>query len=485
MKAIAATITATAVLSFGIGAPVSAEPDTKPELQKVTPSQVSQALEDAETYLGSQSNVVLVVTDDQPKGTTDAMPNLQSMIRDKGVQINNGIAPTALCCPARTALLTGDHSHTTDVWDNNAPHGAWPTFNANGFETNNLATHLNGLGYDTGLFGKYLNGFVEHRPAGYIPPGWDSFAALHSDTGDDGDYYNYRLIGQGNTIHYGSAPRDYSIDVTNNHAVNFVANAPAEQPLFLYWAPFGPHAPIIPAPRDQGTWPLEPASAIGALNERDMSDKPRWMRSLPRLDGMTMRQKLTHQHETLMSVDDGIGDIANALRTTGRLSNTLFVYVSDNGLMLGAHRLGSKNLPHKRASAVPMFMRWDGHIRANSSSSRITPNVDLTATIAEATGAKGWAMDGKSFLSTTRDGVVLEGSRDATHEAYCGYRTARYMYVEWTEGFGRELYDYQNDPNELDNRIRDNGSAITQVRADMRNRAQANCNPEPPGFSWN
>src|SRR5687768_11062638 len=119
MKLAAASIAVAGALSLiGTVAPVPAELDPKPELQKVSPAQVRQALADAETYTGTQTNAVLVVTDDQPKGTVDAMPNVQSMIRDEGVQINGGIAPTALCCPARAALLSGDHSHTTGVWDN-------------------------------------------------------------------------------------------------------------------------------------------------------------------------------------------------------------------------------------------------------------------------------------------------------------------------------------------------------------------------------
>ena len=65
-----------------------------------------------------------------------------------------------------------------------------------------------------------------------------------------GSYYSYRLS---DGTHYGTEPQDYSTDVLAARATQFVSSTPADQPLFLYFAPFGPHAPYKPAPRDLGS----------------------------------------------------------------------------------------------------------------------------------------------------------------------------------------------------------------------------------------
>jgi arylsulfatase A-like enzyme len=252
---------------------------------------------------------------------------------------------------------------------------------------------------------------------------------------------------------------------------------------------------MTPADRDKGTWPLEPASAIPALNEADMTDKPAWLADNPEVDALDQRQKLTEQHEASMSVDDGVARIIDALGT--RVSNTLIIYVSDNGYMLGSHRLTGKDMPHIRSTEVPMFVRWDGKIASNTVLPRVTPQIDLTATIAQAAGITGWTMEGRSIFSSLnpvtysgRAGTVIEqvqsqdfGPSDSRwHPSYCGWRTARYLFVEYGGGQGRELYDYDTDPDELVNRASD--PAYASILTDLRNNAIAACSPVPPGFTW-
>jgi arylsulfatase A-like enzyme len=161
--------------------------------------------------------------------------------------------------------------------------------------------------------------------------------------------------------------------------------------------------------------------------------------------------------------------------------------------MLGDHRFLAKDLPYQHSTEVPMAIRWDGHVDPGVSS-RVTTNVDLTATIVEAAGLK-WVTEGRSVLSRGRAGTVLEqmSSRDSLgrrasqdpgreHPAYCGWRSRRYLFVEWDQGYGREFYDYATDPDELDNALRDPAYQNTIQR--MRSKAKQHCSPTPYGFSW-
>ena len=96
-------------------------------------------------------------------------------------------------------------------------------------------------------------------------------------------------------------------------------------------------------------------------------------------------------------------------------------------------------------------------------------------------------MEGRDALLEPRDGVVLEqvefsNAHGDWHPAYCGWRTPRYQYVEYDAGQGREFYDYEKDPHELNNAIRDDEYAGRIAR--HRQRAEAACFPSPPGFDW-
>lgn len=425
-------------------------------------------------------NVVVILTDDQVEGTMDAMPITRSLIRDRGTTLTNGIIPTSTCCPSRTALLTGQYSHTTGVYRNVGPHGGWPVFQAGGSEDHTIAVALHDQGYRTGLFGKYLNGFALADP-GYVPPGWDTFRTIYDPSGQPalaaGAYYNYVLRGSGSAESFGQLPADYSTDVVAAEAVNFIDSTPADQPLFLYFAPSGPHSPFVSAPRHEDLWHREPVSAaVKRLTVNRPSFLPREVVSASRIS-----RKLRDQHQALMAVDEAVGQIVKALGS--RSENTLFVYLSDNGLQMGEHGLVQKYAPYSGSTDVPMFLRWDGVIPAGSTYKGIITNADLSTTIADATGVNLVNPDGTSYFAPTRpDGAALEATQDRRHPAYCGWRTARHLYVSYANG-EQELYDYRRDPDELINQA--NQPDYATVQAAMRREAVRACSPTPPGFSWN
>src|SRR4051794_15361560 len=149
-------------------------------------------------------NVVIILTDDQRYDSLSAMPKVQNLLVEHGVQFNQGFVTNSLCCPSRTSILTGDYSHTTGIWKDNPPHGGYETFSKDGVEQSTLATWLHADGYDTALFGKYLNGYEDAASSSIIPPGWDSWNAF-----DRGNYYNYRAFVDNKFKTFGDHPRDY------------------------------------------------------------------------------------------------------------------------------------------------------------------------------------------------------------------------------------------------------------------------------------
>ena len=172
---------------------------------------------------------------------------------------------------------------------------------------------------------------------------------------DNGEYYDYRLSVDGRILHFGSAAKDYSTDVLRNYAVKFIRRT--RGPLFLYFAPYAPHGPPVPAPRDatrfSGLRPYRPPN----FNERNISDKPRWVRALPILTATRIRhfdEARRKAFASLQAVDDAVRALVRALRATGRLGHTMIVLTSDNGLAFGEHPGHTRCRHTRRASGS----RW-------------------------------------------------------------------------------------------------------------------------------
>lgn len=416
-------------------------------------------------------NVVVFLTDDQPMGLLDAMPVTRARIRDAGVRINYGMSPSPLCAMSRASLLTGRAAgHELGIWDNYGLDGGYQAFGK--YENETIATALKGAGLRTGLFGKYMNGWNLY--SGVVPPGWDEFCAINPDDGGDGEYYNYSLRGTVDPEHFDDQAWDYSTDVLRDKALDFIDTTPTDQPLFLYFSPYGVHNDFTAAPRHIGQW-TDPITLNPAVNESN-AGKPPWMSSLQTVSEDRLKKLIKDQHETIMSIDEAIEQIMDAMEATGR-TDTLYVFGGDNGLQRGQHRLMGKYVPYQASTHLQMLLRWDTHIVANSQSDRITTLTDLTKTIMEATGGVLPNASGISFF-TDRNGTFLEGTTiEGKQPAYIGWRTRDFLYVKWSEGY-EELYEYANDPHELSNVA----VAKTSKRDELRSKAQDACQPRPPGW---
>jgi arylsulfatase A-like enzyme len=432
------------------------------------------------TTLDDRPNLVVIVTDDQRAETIRHMPALQRLVRDRGVKFSNGMVPTSNCCPSRASILTGLFSHSTRVFSNQVPHGGWRKFHDRGLEERTFAVALDDAGYRTGMIGKYLNGFMNRVARRYVPPGWDRFITFWGELG----YFNYGLTD--GTVH-GSSPRDYSTDVLKRRALRFIRSTPAEKPMLLYFAPWAPHRPTTAAPRHQGTWQGRLPSHDPPSVTRSSLDKPPWIRGR-RARQAVVDRKLAKVQDSLMAVDDAVRKIVRVLEKTGRMSNTLLIFMSDNGLLVGEHHLvAKKNLPYDAATRIPLLARWDGRIARNSSDRRLALNVDLAATL---TAAAGVSMDteGLDLLGTARrSGFPVEAGRrypadsGPDHPAYCGYRTLEWLYVQYATG-QEELYSYAADPHELRNLA--DRPRYAGRQSSMRAQAVSTCFPVPPAFSW-
>lgn len=430
----------------------------------------------------AQPNIVIILTDDQRWDTLRRMPQLQDLLVDRGVRYSNAMVPTSLCCPSRASLLRGQYAHSTGVWSNGPPTGGWYSFEANGGEQSNLATWLDNAGYRTGLIGKYLNGYENDAPAGHVPPGWDHWVAF-----DEPGYYDYDLVRNGTIEHHGERAADYSTDVIADEADAFIRSADPDEPLFAYVAPYGMHTPFIAPPRDEGSCDSLPAYRPPSYN-RLPQNAPRWL-AYPAWDFARRRQVDTSRRRAcaiIGSLDDLVAQTIDALADTGRLSQTLVVFASDNGYMWGEHRATGKGQPYDAATRIPMVARMDGVIGRHMVDGRLALNIDIASTIEDVTGLSFPGLAGQSLLNpSTRSGFVLEatsgGESTSNRPAYCGWRQRDRVYVRYGDG-SAEFYNLATDPFETNNKI-SAPAAQPRIRR-MRLAARSACDPMPPGFVW-
>jgi arylsulfatase A-like enzyme len=354
--------------------------------------------------------------------------------------------------------------------------------------------------------GKFLNEYGQNDPT-EVPSGWNDW---HTVIGDARLFYGYQLNDNGKvTGPHGDdtyAQEDpagcpdhppvlqqcnYLTDVITKDAVDGIGKVPGGKPFYLQVDYTAPHGDVNPPPgpepaqRDKGTMAGITAPRVPGFNEADMSDKPAFFRSNPRLTFARIAyidQRYENRLESLRAVDQGVQQIIDRLSASGQLDNTYIFFTSDNGFFQGEHRFdAAKFLAYEPSNHMPLVVRGPG-ITPGSVSNELVANVDIAPTIVGLTGAQpNLNMDGRSLFPyalnpslKSKRPLLLEGFTGAGEEGatsgtarqrastsiaasprdYEGIRFGPYKYVQYRSG-AKELYDLLNDPYELHSRAAD------------------------------
>ena len=490
------------LVDCGVGAETSTDGGRSGPEAQVTDRGGANAGDDQEP-----PNIVVIPTDDLAagdltRGTLKHMPNLREELIEKGTTFDNAFVTNSVCCPSRATILRGQYAHNHQVLHNQAPLGGANRFRVSGGDDSTAATWLDEEGYQTAFFGKYLNGYG----GDYVPPGWDEWYAL------SGNFLSNDLNENGDIVRYES-DRYHLDDVISDKASDYIARtAGADPPFFTADRPFlmwigtkAPHQPATPAPRHQHAYPDVKLPRSPSFDERDVSDKPDWIRDNPPLspEQNAYMEKLHRKRlQSMLAVDDMIGDLIKSLHESGELDNTYIFFTSDNGFHLGQHRLGAgKWTPYEEDIRVPLIVRGPG-VPEGKTLHHMVINNDLAPTFADLAGAKTPSFaDGRSLVplldgdprpvegwrrrflieavaergSVPRAPFVNESTvtplitgdplpnnwrrtsaaAERTSEEWGrpwmkALRTEEYLYVEYKTG-EHELYDLRKDPYQLNN----------------------------------
>ena len=422
-------------------------------------------------YWGKRPNIVVILVDDLAAGVVGKSPrfpfletpNIDALARE-GASFPDSFVPTSVCSPSRASLLTGTYPHTHGVLIND--------IKDLGVEPPNFPSLLKAAGYETGFVGKWHMNNARSGPRLDFDT-WLSFAG-------QGVYENPVLNENG--LEYQA--NGYVTDVLSSYAAEWVQR-PRERPFCLIVSHKAMHVPFEAAARHRfafaGARLPEPANF-----SETFADKPAWQRryklcglapdtweacdpddipaSLPLEPWNAQDHELLTYLRTLLAVDDGVGLLREALASVG-LDNTLVVFTSDNGFLLGAHRLFDKRVMYEESLRVPLFMHYPQRIAAGSEPGGMVSSLDLAPTILELAGVDvPGSMQGRSLWPLLeneqiawRDTLLYEYFQEYGPgvPTILGVRTERWKFVTYPdlpEDIG-ELYDLENDPGELRNLI--------------------------------
>jgi arylsulfatase A-like enzyme len=434
----------------------------------------------APALAAQKPNVVVVMTDDQDFRSMPVMPQTRNLIAKRGTTFATSIVSFPLCCPSRATYLTGQYAHNHGVKWNFFPEGGYEKLK----QAETLPVWLRRAGYRTIHIGKFLNQ-TGVRDAKEVPKGWDDWHGGVDPT--TYDYYGYTLNNNGVLRTYGRGTKDYATDVYAGLAEKAIRDArKAGKPFFLNIAPLAPHTvavnsgaskegtPALPAPRDAGVFAQASLPRYPNFNEADMSDKPALGAFFSLMTDDQIASLTDHYRGrmgSLLAVDDLVTRVVNSLKKAGVYGNTDIIFTSDNGWILGEHRLrdpitedgrasGVKYLPYEGSSRVPL-MAAGPDFPVGKTVNGVVVNADLAPTIADIAGAHPkLAEDGISLLRALRTpsmlagrGVLLEAfSNPRGTPPYTSIRTERYRYDIGEVAGSEGLYDLKRDPWELDSR---------------------------------
>ncbi len=444
----------------------------------IGPAAAQQRGHGQEQGQAKRPNVVVIMTDDQDFRSMWVLPKTRRLIGARGTVFQQSIINFPLCCPSRATFLTGQYAHNHGVHWNYMPLGGYQKLN--GHKT--LPVWLHRAGYRTIHIGKYLNDYGVDKPR-EVPPGWDDWhGGVDPSTYD---YYGYTLNNNGKLKTYGRKPADYSVDVYAGLAVDAIDRASKTgKPFFMNLAPNAPHTvavesgarvegtPAVPAPRYANRFANTPIPRYPDFNEADISDKPTTLAAFfpnPLTDSQisALQDHYRGRMGSLLAVDDMVSRVVKSLKRNGEYRNTVLIFTSDNGWILGEHRLydpvsqdgrptGVKYVPYEGSSRVPLMIAGPGFPK-NSKVHGVVSNADLAPTILDIANAHPTLPeDGVSLLRAAgkpkrlRDrGVLIETFTNPRGvQPYKSIRTARYRYDVQEDG-QEGLYDLKRDPWEL------------------------------------
>jgi arylsulfatase A-like enzyme len=256
-------------------------------------------------------------------------------------------------------------------------------------------------------------------------------------------------------------------------AVEFLRSQPKDQPFFLTVQMGPPHDPYG-----------APAEYMSRYDPEQISVPENWQPDSevraggplipPRLRRLGMpegnyvttggREEIAAYYAAITAIDDQVGRLMDVLRETGADENTIILFTSDHGDMLGSHGLRRKRKPHDESARVPGIIRWPGRVPEGSAVDALFSHVDMAPTLLGLAGfevpkrMQGADLSRVALGETTAgpEAVLLQifvpYNPDGIAKPWRGIVTADHTYARY-EDEPWVLFDHQRDPAQMTNLV--------------------------------
>ena len=442
--------------------------------------------------LADRPNILFLMSDDHAAhalgayggrlARLDPTPALDKLASE-GMLFENAFCTNSICTPSRATLLTGQYSHVNRV--------------------TTLSGHLEGdrqyvanlirdAGYQTAMVGKW---HLKREPS------FDYYCVLPGQ----GSYFNPVMRESGrpwpdNLRRFSGYDSSHSTDAIVKASIDWLKRRDRDRPFFLMNHFKAPHDNFenaerydflyenIAIPEPDSLWKTPnhgseatrgAGTSIGKRNTR--RNMGHHMFVDPSLSAEDYKRTAYQRYlkkflRTVRGVDDGVARLLEYLEQEGELDNTVVVYTSDQGFMLGEHDYIDKRWMYDESMRIPLLVRYPGTVQAGSRNDSIVNNTDLGPTLLALAGVDSPDfMQGRSLVPLL-NGTQPDDWRTSTYyrywmnyahhdvPAHYGVRTKDFKLIFFyglpldapgarsaATKPGWELYDLRKDPRETRN----------------------------------
>lgn len=423
---------------------------------------------------GKRPNILWICTDQQRYDTIHALgnqyirtPNLDKIV-ETGTAFTHAYCQSPVCTPSRGSFLTGHYprpvracSNGNEVWEDAAP-----------LITKTLADG----GYDCGLAGKLHLSSAQDRIEPRPDDGYRVFHWSHHpyDSWPKGHAYKDWLVSQGiggYQKNEGGVPAKYHQTTwCTDRAIDFIKEK-RNGPWLFSLNCFDPHPPLDPPKEYLDRFDIEsmpdPPFKPTDIEEDDKLKDVYFQSECQRPDSKEAKLNLAKYWAMIELIDDNVGRLLETLEATGQRSNTLIIFTSDHGNMVGHHGLSAKGCRfYEGLVRVPLIMSLPGTVKQGVKNDALVELADIAPTLLELSGMPAdSSMHGKSLVGQLTGKVPACQHRDRVYSSYTyalsysekrpSYgtmiRTRRYKLALYHGTDFGQLFDLEKDPGEFVN----------------------------------
>ena len=457
--------------------------------------------------MSDRPNVLIIMADQLVAELTGAYghpvvrtPNLERLAA-RGVRFDSAYCAYPVCSPSRSSLLSGRFASTNSAWDNAAPIAS---------DIPMLPHYLATAGYESALSGKMhfvgadqVHGFSKRLTTDMFPstlawtPNRDAVGRFVHPGNPDGppiaiDYVNSGPVQWTEQLqfdeetHYRAVEYIRSKRTRKQGSLQVAAAPPETDPWLLVASYHHPHEPFL-AP--QKYWDSYEGADIADVRVKASPDLPRsvmdeWVDTLHGVSGVDLEDadeayRTRRAYYALVTyIDDKVGELLDALDESGHADDTIIVFTSDHGDMLGERGMVQKRTFYEWSARVPLIIAGGPVSARGTVSTRPVSLIDIVPTLCEIVGVEPVRQDGSSIAAELRGAtptatppVFVEYHSEGVY-APCWLRREGDLKYVYIHGHGEQLFDLGTDPDELVDLVADPAyaDAVARARTDVLSR---------------